>query len=70
MFPSPVRILITTLLYMSLMSPVYFVKTLCLPKVHHISFLVSASYVQDKFNILHGYAFICYVWVIHYSCND
>lgn len=65
MFPSPVRILITTLLYMSLMSPVYFVKTLCLPKVHHISFLVSASYVQDKFNILHGYAFMCGLFIIH-----
>lgn len=35
-------VLVTTLLYMSLMTPTYFIGTLCLSKTHYITFLVIA----------------------------
>ncbi|RCV18122.1 hypothetical protein SETIT_3G275100v2 [Setaria italica] len=45
---SLVRTLVTTLLYMSLISPTYFVGTLCLSKAHHITFLGILSYAISK----------------------
>ncbi|RCV11735.1 hypothetical protein SETIT_2G210100v2 [Setaria italica] len=46
--PSLVRTLVTTLLYMSLISPTYFVGTLCLSKAHHITFFGILSYAFSK----------------------